>query len=359
MAIIMVLSTVGLGLGAVSAANSNTLQGMDANKSIGYVGVQNYTNDQNGSHVNGLCVDEYTYINFGDSVPVTTGTSGVPASNSVKLLIVNNYRDNMTQQQGADLQNAIWFFTNNKTTTDPAVLALINSTQANSTTVSDANYKQILSTTKTLVNETNTSTNVLVGTTSTSSSITIPTGQNTTIQTIVGKTCTKVITTVVSFFTTQTTTNTTDTYLNTTTITDFYQTTVNSLIFNFNSYVGNCKQKLIFFTDTPDVNITNSNNSTVIPVYSNNSTINVVNTYFNTTTITSKCIPFPPVNNTTTTNTTTPTKTTNNTTAITTPASPLNKAGIAMQHTGVPIAPLGTAILAVIGSIVAARKYGW
>lgn len=350
LAVIMVLIMAISGSGIVFAANSATLQSMDVNKSVGYVGVQNYTNDQNGSHINALCVDENTYIYFGDSVPITTGTAGVPQSNSVKLLIVNNYRDNMTQQQGANLQEAIWFFSNGKIPTDPAVLALINSTQANSTVVNDSDYKQVLSNNTTLVNETINSTLVKINTNVSSITNTTNLGNTTTVQTIVNNAYTKVITTIQSFFQTQTTTNTTNTYLNITTITDFYQTTVNSLIFNFDSYTNGDLQKLIFFTDTPLTEIFNNSNSTVIPVYSNNSTINITTIFFNTTNKTSKITPIPPVNNTTI-----PKKT--NETAITTIKN-LIKGSIPMQHTGVPLAPLAEALIVIAGSIIASRRFG-
>jgi hypothetical protein len=344
---VLLLFIVAIGFsGLASAVDNNTLNGMDVNKSVGTTGVQNYTNT-NGSHVNGLCVDEHTYIYYGDSVPVTKGTANVPQSNNVKKLIVNNYRDNMTPTDGANLQEAIWFFTDNKIPTDPAVIALINQTQADTKNISDTNYEQVLSNKTTLVNHTETTSTVKIGTTTNSSSVVTKLGENTTVQTIIGDKCTKIITTIMSFFQNQTTTDTVDTFLKTTTITDYYQTTVDSLIFNFDSYVGDVKQKLIFFTATPNTETTYNNNSTIIPEEFNQTNTNIVNTTFNTTNVTEICIPVPPVivNNTTVVNTTVKTPETKTNETIT----PDNE--IPLQHTGAPLIPLAVGILMILSGL--------
>lgn len=297
LALMLILSMMGF----ASAADTVTLENMNTNQSIGYQGVSNLTNNTDGSSVNGLCVDEHTSIYFGDTVPVTDGTIGVTNASYVKSLIVNNYKKDMTKQQGYDLQGAIWYFTDGKTPENAEQQAMIDNALADTNVYSDVyDYLYLTITTpngseKTnnteLINTETTSNSVIVWMAQdiTSNAVTEQTGQtieentitnflgetiDTVTETITGedRICTittttvtdffeEVTTTIVTtFFRTTTTDNITDYYQNTTTITtknyykdtivttNYYKTEKDYITFAFNSVQKPDKQNLILFT---------------------------------------------------------------------------------------------------------------
>ena len=395
--------------GAAFAADTVTLEGMVEDQSIGYQGVSNLTNNTDGSSVNGLCVDENTYIYFGDTVPVTDGTIGVTNASYVKSLIVNNYRDDMTKQQGYDLQGAIWYFTDGKTPENAAQQTMVNNALADYNTYPDTyDYQYLVVTTKTGTQKTNNT--ELINTEISSNSVITYLGQEvvsntvteqigqtivkdivinsigqtieTTTETIVSKdkVCIKTTTTTTDYFEEITTITTTTYYTNTTTnnITDYYKnttttTTVNSykdtivttdfyksdkyfITFVFDSVQTLNKQDLILFTvDYWIDTIYWDNSKTEYNCWSNSST-DVTEKLFDE--FSQKIINenFETVNVQTETNffdiqsqviTWNCTPIANNTTT--------NPETVPMQDTGVPVALLGFAGLMTLAGIVIKR----
>lgn len=386
---LMLLSMVGF-----ASAADITLTGMDTDKSIGNQGVMVF----NETGVKGLCVDKYTYINFGDSVPVTTGTNGLTNASKVKTLIIQNYRPNMTAQEGYDLQGAIWYFTNNVQPANQAQQTMIDNAIADQTEYPDIYILFLSNETVLKNNQTTCSTEVIgettssesviteIGKTSTSETNTIPNGQtvkesivtkylgqivNTTTEVIDhgDKICTKTITTITNlydlitttittdYFTNVTDTNTTTYYKNTTTTTkitnyldtftttETYESTTKYLDFVFNSVQKKCKQQLILFTATPRTEVQEYTNTYNEYKEWNDTQVTVEEVLFNTTEKTSQSVDFSNSSeavtndpfNTTVENIETVCKdvSTNNT-----PDIPVKTRSIPMQATGIPLALL-------------------
>lgn len=402
--------------GFAFAADTVTLDKMNSNQSIGNQGVSELTNNTDDSEVNGLCVDKYTSIYFGDTVLVTSGTSGITNVNYVKSLIVNNYNENMTAQQGYDLQGAIWYFTDGIAPANNEQQAMINAALSDTTIYPD-NYTMLYSSNTLLINIETTNTTELTNTITTSNSIitylgedknsntvTDEIGQTTDSNTItnkIGETtevitetitsaekiCTKTTTTITDYFeeittiitttfyqntTTEnitqyyqntTTTTTTNYYMDTLTTTDYYQTTNSYVNFLFNSVQQNNKQKLILFTTTYWSETAYSDNSTSEYNYRNSSTAIVTEKDFNifTQKITTK--------NFNTTDTQTMTEFFNNiTTTITWNCTPIpqnnttiipeetNNETVPMQDTGAPLIYLAMAGLIILGGAAIGRR---
>lgn len=285
-------------------ANDNVqLNGMNPDQSIGNQGVMDFTNKSNNNPVNGLCVDEGTYIDFRDIVPVTDGTNGVKNASKVKSLIINNYKPDMTKQQGYDLQGAIWFFTDGKTPTNPEQQSMIDNAIADTNEYADIYCLLVNNKTYLVSNITTNETKLVdkkvsknsnieqISQTSVSSNEIIPDGQTIETNSVTNflgsttdvatetidhtdKVCTIVTTTVTNFYNTittiittsffknVTTTNITTWYKNTTTITvekcyqdtlttnETYTNVLDYLCFTFDSVQKCDKQKLILFTVT-------------------------------------------------------------------------------------------------------------
>lgn len=399
----LLISTLGL-----ATATDVTLTGMDADKSIGNQGVMKFNDTSKG-----LCTDKDTYINFGDSVPVTPGTTGITNASKVKSLIVNFYRNDMTQQQGYDLQGAIWYFTNGITPANPTQQSMINTALSDTTIYPDTYTLLLKNETKLVNNNTETITEIIGTATSTNSVITqidqktdinsvvTPNGQTTDSSTITNflgsqtdittqivqngnKICTittktitdfydSVTTTIVtSFFKNTTTNNTTTYFMNTTTTTtnttykqtntttESWESTLSYLDFTFNSIQQKCKQEIVIFKA-----IDRTVKETWNKIYSNSNTWNTTDikeekTFFDITDINVDVTEF---NTTETTiehnpfNITTVTIDkqcreipTNNTTNTTTPSGT-----IPMQDTGIPVIPAILGILTILGGL-ALRK---
>ncbi len=282
-------------------ADDVTLNGMDANKSVDNVGVCNLTNST-GDHWQGLCVDEHHTIYFGDTVPVTSGTSQVKNSTHVKQLITQYYRENMTAIEGANLQQAIWYFTDGKTDISAEARKMVNSVKDNTTPVLDVGTVVVVDSTTQKIDTQITSTTELIGTSTDSSNTITPLGNTTTVKTFAGDTYTKIVTTITEFFNKETTTNTIQTFKTTITQTDLYQTTTKTLTFTFNSVVNTYKQNLILFTAIPNLTTqqyTCQNSTTDIFNTTDTQKNNVV---FNTTEEYVKIIPNPVITNNTSNN---------------------------------------------------------
>ncbi|MDP3065959.1 MAG: hypothetical protein Q8N08_04395, partial [Methanobacteriaceae archaeon] len=150
MPILLILVLAISSIGATFGADNVKLEGMDADKSIGNVGVMNLTNTTSGGRVNGLCVEKGQYIYIGDTVPVTPGTNGITNNNQVKQLVYENYRDDMTPQEGYDLQHAIWFFTDGIPAENVAQLDMIDRVRNNPKVIPDTNAVNTISEAKKL-----------------------------------------------------------------------------------------------------------------------------------------------------------------------------------------------------------------
>ena len=397
----LLISTLGL-----ATATDVTLTGMDADKSIGNQGVMKFNDTSKG-----LCTDKDTYINFGDSVPVTPGTTGITNASKVKSLIVNFYRNDMTQQQGYDLQGASWYFTNGITPANPAQQSMINTALSDTTIYPDTYTLLLKNETKLVNNNTETITEIIGTATSTNSVITqidqktdinsvvTPNGQTTDSSTITNflgsqtdittqivqngnKICTittktitdfydSVTTTIVtSFFKNTTTNNTTNYYMNTTTVTtnntykqtntttETWESTLSYLDFTFNSIQAKCKQEIILF-NAIDRTVKESWKNT----YSNSIIWNTIDIqqYQNFYNVSDIVVDVKEFNTTDTqvthdlfneTNVTIDKKCreipTNNTTT--------NETTIPMQPTGFPVIPLILGVLTIAGGLAIRNK---
>ncbi len=290
----------------IFATDDVKLEGMNPEQSIGNQGVMNLTNQTNDEQVNGLCTDKDTTIYFGDVVPVTSGTNGLHNASIVKTLIIQNWRPNMTPQEGYDLQGAIWYFTDGIIPANPNQQEMIDKALADPNIYPDIYSLLVKNETYLIDNQTTSNTEIVssnsssesvieqIGQFTDSNNVITPDGQVTTetvtikLVNIVTNTITKTIdhgnkictetitttienyeriitTTITSFFTNTTTDNTTTMYRNTTTTTTDTQykrtnTTVETwenclgyLDFSFNSVQKKCKQELILFTVEPRI----------------------------------------------------------------------------------------------------------
>ena len=302
--LLILLSTFGV----VTAADNVQLQGMNPDQSIQNQGVMTLQNLTNNNQINGLCVDEGTYIFFGDIVPATDGTQGVYMADEVKDLIINNYRLDMSKEDGYNLQGAIWYFTDGRAPENQAQQDMINNAIANPTIYPD-DYILILSEMTNLISVTSTTDIILLNTETTSNSVITQTGETITQNSVITQTgetithdtiteyiesetqvtteikesiekiCTITTTTLTEFYKTITTTDTTQHFLNTTTTntetgylnittttttnyyqkvittTSTYQTVKEGLEFIFSSVQKADKQKLILFTANPHMDL--------------------------------------------------------------------------------------------------------
>lgn len=396
--------------GVVFATDDVELEGMNPEQSVGNQGVMILTNQTNGEQVNGLCTDKDTIIYFGDVVPITSGTDGLHNASIVKTLIIQNWRANMTAQQGYDLQGAIWYFTDGTAPANAEQQTMINNALADSNIYPDV-YSLLIKNETVLIDNQTTSNTEIIGTNSSSvsvieqigqsndsSSVVTPNGQTITENTIVkflnqtsntvtqvfehgNKICTKTITTVTDFYEEITTIITTNFYLNTTTdnITTYYKNTTTTttdtqykranttvetwenclgyLDFCFSSVQKRCKQELILFTVTPREVKTEYNTSYTTCEYWTETNTSVQESFFNESIITTQTEKF---NESSTETITDPysvqkenvtwkcvEKPTNNTIVKT----PVVTAAIPMQATGTPLALLVLAILLITGGL--------
>ena len=298
LAIVLIISTSG----TIFAADNVRLEGSNPDQSINGEGIMILTNKTSNTTINGLCTDKDTIIYTGSTHPATEGTDGVNSANIVKSLIVNNYRPDMTAQQGADLQNAIWFFTNNITIKNQEQQTMIDNALADTTVYTDAWTLLLENNTISVTNSTPVVVTEQIGQIVVSNSVISEIGKTVTIESIItpngelveetvvdnylgnetsvvieiieenDKICTVVTTTVtefynsistvvttncfinktitdttISYLNTTTTTTTTD-FQNTTTITETYENCLEYLYFDFNSIQKPNVQQLILFT---------------------------------------------------------------------------------------------------------------
>jgi len=243
----VITSTIGM----VFAVDTAKLESMDADKSIGYQGVMNATMKPANTELKALCTDKGQYITFGTTVPVSDSTTKIPNSNSVKQLIVDNYREDMTKQEGYDLQQAIWYFTDGIIPTTPGSQSMVEKVINNPRTVPDKDVQVLLFETKKLIDTKTSIETILIATTSTSKDKITLEDKKTFTETIEKENCITTITTIIEYFNKETITNIINTYQKTTKITETYQIIKEYLTFNFYSYTDECKQDLIFFQVTP------------------------------------------------------------------------------------------------------------
>ena len=198
----------------------------------------------------------------------------------------------MTAKQAANLQWAIWFFTNGVKPPNHTVQVMIHSVHKN-LKIPD-NYWQLINTKHTCSNSSSTIT-ILLNTTSSSTNQTYYLGNNTTTQIIKSNCkCTSyytIITTIIKYYKTETNTTTVNTYKNITTNTKNCTTTLKYKNWKFSAWKGSHiqgkKQKLIFWKATPKTLIKHTNNkSTSEKIFSESSTES--NTKYWNTTCTSK-----------------------------------------------------------------------
>jgi hypothetical protein len=131
---LLLILIMAVSVGAVSA-NLTSYNGYDHSKSIGIAGIQNWSVGQKG-----MCVDLYHHIK-GELHHVYVGTPKTSTMNKVKLLIVTYYKNSMNKRQGANLQYAVWYFTNNKKSPNKTVTGMINKIKNSNTIVSDRYIK--------------------------------------------------------------------------------------------------------------------------------------------------------------------------------------------------------------------------
>ncbi len=337
--IVSILLVLTIVLGSVSTAfavDTVKLDSMDSGKSVGYVGVMNLTETSTQDPVKGLCVEKGEYINFGDKVPYQDGTGDVPESNSVKKLIVQNYRDNMTPQEGKDLQEAIWWYTDGITPTSAGAKAMIAAADADSSTIPDSGYSVVVSTTKKLISTTITEEIIPLNAVSNSSSEITKVNEETSVEEVVSETCVKTITTVVEYFNKHTTIDTITTFQKTITTINVYEITKNLLTFDFDQAVNKRKQDLILFTATPSSETSQEQTKKVEREEFNLTSQSEIDTPFNVTKITETCKPIiepEPVD----------------------PGQPVEAKTVPMQKTGANIVPMLLALLGVGTTIGIAR----
>lgn len=378
-----------------------TLDGMDSSKSIGNQGVMVFNDSSKG-----LCVDKDTYINFGDSVPVTPGTAGITNATKVKSLIIHFYRNDMTKQEGYDLQGAIWYFTDGVLPANPAQQSMVNTVLADSTNYPDS-YSLLLNNVTVLKNnQTSTVTKVIGTSTSTDTvisqidqiteinSVITPNGQTTESSTVINwigtntdvlteivkngnRICTITTTTLTNFYDEVTTTiytsyfkNTTTTdittyFKNTTTIktnteykqtnttTETWESTLSYLDFTFDSIQKPCKQELIKFTaiDRTVKECFNIEYSSCVKW--NTTDINVKESFFNTKDTQVVVTDFNTTETVETHDLFNKTEITVNKVCKLIPENNTvpteNETSIPMQDTGMPVLPLLLALVAVMG----------
>ena len=327
--LILAISTIA----PVLAADTATFEGMDGDKSIGNTGVMDFKNDTSESELNGLCVEKNQFIYEGDSVPVSPGTVGIDHASQVKQLIVENYRENMTKQQGYDLQHAVWFFTDNMLPENQAQKDMINSVLNNPLYIPDSGYKELVGTQTTLVDSKSTETIQLIDTQTNKSEEITQIGQNVFVETITLEDCIKTITTTVTLFNQHISIDIVNTFLKTTTTVDTYKIVKEYLSFDFNKYLSHKKQDLIIFKAIPSFEEIFDPKTTVkTDIF--NGTASVENDIpFNTTNVSESCSPIvhPAVN------------------VSAAGGEPAFVKGIGMQTTGAPLLPFAAA-LAILGS---------
>lgn len=290
---IIVLFLVLGSLGSTFAVDQLQLTGMDTDKSIGNIGVMTF----NDTTQKGLCTDKGQTIYFGEVVTVTPGTSGVDNSNSVKKLIVQNYRENMTEQDGYNLQQAIWYFTDGVSPVNSQVQDMIDGANDDASLIPDSGYTVLVNQSTILVATETKETIELLDTKTTSVDNITLLGTTESIERIVGDECVKVITTITSVFSNETTLTTVNTYLKTTIITDTYQTIKNYLEFDFNSFVSRYRQDIIIFSATPSQEVTTFNEVEQIPETFSNETVEKTTKTFEEVVVKSICDPIIPEKN--------------------------------------------------------------
>ena len=338
---VLLLFIVAIGFsGLASAADTVTLNGL----APGQGEVQQYTHS-NGTPMKGLCVDKNHTIYIGSTHPITKGTDQIPNNNEIKKLIVQNYRDGMTAQQGNDLQDAIWVISDGITVSNPQVQAMLDAAAASDIQVSDNDYQQVISSETVQTGHTVTETIEPVGQDVTSVSTTLPNGKDVSTLVVKDEKGTTTTTTTVEHFITTTVDDIVSHFVKTTTVVDTFHTVQQTLRFNFDSLIDGATQKIMLFTAVPDVVEFDSGmgftEQNPIDIPSNVTT----SVPYDVTNIVSNFVPapvkpVPPV---------TPVK------PVVKPVVPVVKHvepnTIPMQHTGGDVLPLIIALLAIAGAV--------
>jgi hypothetical protein len=293
-AVLAFLLTVSLAIGISTAVDTVTLKNMDPDKSIDYRGVMNLEEDNTGAPIKGLCVEKTQTINFGNSVPRTQGTTSINNNNNVKKLITQNYRPGMTKQQGSDLQEAIWYFTEvNYVPSTQNAMDMVNNAIADTSSIPDRDAKVKLSEEKSLKSTTTKEEVIEIGSTSTSTELNKLVDTKTNIEKIVTDTCIKTITTITEYFVKQTTTDTTTFFKKITTQIDVYEVMTSYMTFNFDSVINQNKQDLILFTANQSEETTEETvENPVVEEFSEDSQ-EITETPFEETTVTEECEKIP------------------------------------------------------------------
>lgn len=331
-----------MSMGAIYAPDPTaTFDGLDPTKSQNNQGIMNLTNNTDQSNINGLCAQPLPmeYISNGDIVTVTPGTDQIVANQKVKQLIANNYREDMTPQQGSDLQNAIWSLTSpGYQAVTPGAQAMLDAIDA-SVVIPDSGYKVQVGEVVTYDHTDTTIVTEETGSTSKSSDIITKIGELTTVTQEVTEDCIKTITTIVESFNKQTTIDTVTSFTTTTTITSYYNVVKEYLTFDFNSVISPItenagKQDLILFTATPSVEESKITESETSVEQFTKESQEIINTPFDVTTVTSICDPVKEeVQNVT-----------------------VNGETIPMEKTGAEMLPGILSILAVLSGLGLSRK---
>lgn len=327
---------------------------MDENKSFDGIGLMK-TNQKN---MYAVCVEHDVKFTLGQQISTTDGTSQIKQNNPVKQLIVNNYRENMSKEEGAALQEAIWYFTDKRETDN--VLAKKMISNVNESLIIEDETKVLISN-KSEFKEKQSSNEIKLVDRINKSSV-----NETLISTIV-KTSEEIInnqiiktTTKVKTFLKETETDIIELYENKTITKEIYEVTEKYLNFKFSSYLDPLKQNMILFETSTDENKYNSyKESTETTNYSKNKKENKSETY-QTTEITKEF-----KNITTNENESKPINNDNNTNNDKNKKINLNKTtknkkssidnGISMKSTGLPVIFLALLVL-LMSTVIYRRK---